>query len=340
MNNPQIITFDVTYKCNLACNMCQTKFYYQERHFKSPLTKQEVIDTAKRLHDEDGASFFRFVGAEPLLHPDIIEIVQEVSHFGTTWLTTNGTLIAENTAEELVKSGLSILVISLHSRSEHYKRIPADQVIDKTLNGIQFIDDARKNYNSNLSVIVTHVVTPENYNHIFKLYNLTSKYDVDITFCPVHSMRQYLEQEVSSWRGQRAIYLGDSNNEPSELNWWQYWIFRFQQSALQFKHMMILIQPLLITTGLLKRSVVDFYSRIIYRPCVKPSQRMAIRGDGKITICEFMRTIEIGSIRDEDLWNTEARKEIIDIVDKGSLNICRECNRRSMYRPSLLARFE
>ena len=61
---------------------------------------------------------------EPLLHPEIVEILKLTHNYGfETELVTNGLLLDNDLAEEIVKSNLETICISLHSlnSSMYYK---------------------------------------------------------------------------------------------------------------------------------------------------------------------------------------------------------------------------
>ena len=333
LEHPAIVTFEVTYSCNLSCNMCQTRWYQKDDRFKSRLSKEEIISTAKRLNKEEGARFFRFLGAEPLLHPDIIEIIIEVSKIGETWLTTNGTLITDKLAEDIVTSGLSNLCVSYHSPNEHYRGISPEKITKLTVAGIQAIDNAKKSFDNNLKVSVTNVITPSNYKELFKVEKLFKEYDVSVGFFPVHSMRPFMND--NKWNGQKAEYLGDDRLEPKELSFWQNFIFRTQLQFLKSRRKRLVLRPVYFVLSQMLFIYRDLQALFIYKPCTKPYERICIRADGKITSCEFLRTIEMGSIQDDKLWDTPLRQELIDITQKGKLSICRQCNRKSLYRPDM-----
>jgi len=334
LNKPKIVTFDVTYKCNLACNMCQTKWFQEDTRFGRSLSKEQIIQTAQRLKKEDGAQFFRFVGAEPLLHPDILEIIREVSKIGDTWLTTNGTLITEKMAKDIISSGLKYLCISYHSVSEHYKGRSPEKIVEKTIKGIEAIDLAKKKLQSPLKIMVTNVITPDNYTEVLKIERLFRRYDVSTVFSPVHSMRKYLNN--THWNGQKAEYLGTSKKEPNSLSFWQKIIFRFQTQLLKSRHKSLLFRPLHFIASQLLYLYRELYRMCVYIPCTKPYERIGVRADGKIFACEFLKTVDMGCIQDKMLWDTPVRQELIRITQKGTLEICRQCNRESLYRPYML----
>src|SRR5882762_3474115 len=92
--NPHSLEINVTLHCNMRCKSCA--------HL-SPLFRREYIDAtethatlavlAKNYH----ASYVKIIGGEPLLHPNIVEVISAVRASGVSdaiQVVTNGTLLA------------------------------------------------------------------------------------------------------------------------------------------------------------------------------------------------------------------------------------------------------
>jgi cyclic pyranopterin phosphate synthase len=81
------------------------------------LNTEELFLLLKEVFIPVGFTRFRLTGGEPLLRPDVVEIVRAIARFPETVdlsLTTNGFLLA-NLAEDLYKAGLRRINISLDS---------------------------------------------------------------------------------------------------------------------------------------------------------------------------------------------------------------------------------
>ncbi len=106
-----VIVWNVTKSCNLNCIHCyanaQTKAY------------KDAIDTDKAKSIIDDLADFNipvilFSGGEPLLRKDIVELISYAVKKGIrAVLSTNGTLIDQDTAKRLKDAGLSYAGISL-----------------------------------------------------------------------------------------------------------------------------------------------------------------------------------------------------------------------------------
>ncbi len=100
-----------TSKCNIYCDGC-----YRENRMYSHKTLSEIeyeLDVFERLRKTDTISI---AGGEPLLHPNIIDIVQLIKR--KRWkpnINTNGILLEKDLIKELKKAGLHSFTIHIDS---------------------------------------------------------------------------------------------------------------------------------------------------------------------------------------------------------------------------------
>jgi len=108
---PVMVSFSVTRECNLKCKHC-----YSES-VDSPHPDELDTSEAKRVISqiaEAGARLIIFDGGEPLMRPDIYQLIAHARDAGLRPLMgSNPTLIAPEVAEKLVQAGLRALAISL-----------------------------------------------------------------------------------------------------------------------------------------------------------------------------------------------------------------------------------
>src|SRR5213079_1322453 len=97
----------VTDRCNLACAHCTE--YDNSRHHPNLEALKQRISKIREL----GTMRMALVGAEPLVHPNIVEIVRYCRELGfATSLTTNGFLLTRKLLAELEDAGLQVMQIS------------------------------------------------------------------------------------------------------------------------------------------------------------------------------------------------------------------------------------
>ncbi|MFI5252726.1 MAG: radical SAM protein [Bacteroidota bacterium] len=112
LSDNAISWLEPTSACNLACDGC-----YREnipRSHKSLSVIQDEINTFVRLRKCDGISI---AGGEPLLHPDIFEIVRRISAAGIKpILNTNGLALTKEMLLELKKAGATGFTFHIDSK--------------------------------------------------------------------------------------------------------------------------------------------------------------------------------------------------------------------------------
>ena len=97
----------VTRRCNLSCGYC-TEFDNHSNPVPLELLK-ERIDVIHRLRVVNTS----LLGGEPLMHPNIVELVEYCNRRNQVSITTNGFLLNEKLIKRLNEAGLSNLQISI-----------------------------------------------------------------------------------------------------------------------------------------------------------------------------------------------------------------------------------
>src|SRR5688572_29894428 len=133
-SRPYVISWNLTYRCNLACEHC-----YLDAGGTPLVGTQNFADRSElgteecfRVIDEIAAfapeCLTILTGGEPLLRRDILEIVQRASERGL-WVVvgTNGVRITENLARRLAEAGARGLSLSLDAldadRHDRFRRV-------------------------------------------------------------------------------------------------------------------------------------------------------------------------------------------------------------------------
>lgn len=122
--------------CNYNCVFCHSEGIHEATE---NIMKPEEVERIVRIINKLGVSYVKFTGGEPLLRPDIVEIVRRLSRLPLKELslTTNGTKLPR-LAESLRKAGLDRVNISLHSlKEERYNFITGSNRFRQTLEAIQ-----------------------------------------------------------------------------------------------------------------------------------------------------------------------------------------------------------
>src|SRR5487761_2589235 len=87
-NHPVLAHIVATRRCNLACTYCS-----EFDDFSKPVPTAEMLRRIDQLAAL-GTTVINITGGEPLLHPDLEQIVQRIRHHGIiAFLVTNGYLL-------------------------------------------------------------------------------------------------------------------------------------------------------------------------------------------------------------------------------------------------------
>lgn len=112
--NMNHISWNVTKQCNLHCKHC-----YRESSPDENIDDELTTDEGKKLLQDMKKAKLEtivFSGGEPLLRPDIFELIEYASSLDMmTLMGSNGTLITPKLARKLKSSGLSAIAISIDS---------------------------------------------------------------------------------------------------------------------------------------------------------------------------------------------------------------------------------
>ena len=99
----------VTRRCNLSCGYCSE---YDDRSEMIPLPAlKERIDALHRL----GVINISLLGGEPLMHPELPEIVAYADRRAQASVTTNGFLLTQDLICRLTDAGLANMEVSIDS---------------------------------------------------------------------------------------------------------------------------------------------------------------------------------------------------------------------------------
>jgi radical SAM protein with 4Fe4S-binding SPASM domain len=135
---PHSVLWDSTRKCNLDCIHCAARDAYERE-----LTTEEaktLIDTLSEMR----VSCFRVTGGEPLMRKDMLGILSYAKEKGlTTSLATNGYMVDEKKAEEIVNTGVSLVQVSIDGTTSIHNSVRNDQrSFDKAIRAVGYLKES------------------------------------------------------------------------------------------------------------------------------------------------------------------------------------------------------
>jgi MoaA/NifB/PqqE/SkfB family radical SAM enzyme len=130
-------------RCNLACAYCNE---YDD--FSKPVATEVVISRINKLADL-GTSIITLSGGEPLLHPDLDEIIAAMRRRGVmACMITNGYLLVPERVQRLNRAGLDHMQISIDNVKPDEVSKKSLKVLDKKLEILAEHADFHVNINS------------------------------------------------------------------------------------------------------------------------------------------------------------------------------------------------
>jgi GTP 3',8-cyclase len=128
----------LTDRCSLRCTYCMPFNFDKWLPSETLLTAPEIVKVIE-IAVSQGIKEVRLTGGEPLLRPDIVEIVSRINALENVpelSMTTNGVALAK-VANELAEAGLKRINISLDTLDwERFKRLTFRDRYDDVIEGI------------------------------------------------------------------------------------------------------------------------------------------------------------------------------------------------------------
>ncbi|MBI4286822.1 MAG: radical SAM protein [Chloroflexi bacterium] len=116
---PSLISWNLTQQCNLRCPHCYLNA--TPTPGQRELCPEEALQTVQQIAKLSTGAMLVFSGGEPLLRPDLPDLVRQASSRGLLpVLGTNGTLLTEAKLQHLIACGLAGVGISLDSPTPEY----------------------------------------------------------------------------------------------------------------------------------------------------------------------------------------------------------------------------
>jgi len=148
-------SLEPTYRCNLRCKMCGVHTLAGPGDKARELTRGEMLKIVDELA-EMGASWLQLIGGEPLLRAeDMLAVISRGNAKGIqTTVITNGALIGEDLAREIVRARLQRLIFSVDGIGEVHDRVRGlEGAFERTCNGMRLVLEERRRQGAAFPVV-------------------------------------------------------------------------------------------------------------------------------------------------------------------------------------------
>ena len=185
---PLLVELEPLFQCNLACAGCG-----KIQHPEHVLKRRMPVEQAVGAIDECGAPMVSIAGGEPLIHPEIDEIVRRlVERKRFVYLCTNA-LLMERKLEQFEPSPYFAWAVHLDGlRERHDESVCRDGVFDKAVAAIRAAKAQGFRVNTNTTFLTTD--TPKTVRAVLDFLNDELKVD-QMMLSPAYAYEKAPDQE-------------------------------------------------------------------------------------------------------------------------------------------------
>ncbi len=200
---PPFLMLEPTNSCNLKCPMCPSGngTLKRPKGFMDFELYKKIIDEIQKR-----TSLICFWNqGEPFLHPRIIDMVKYASEKGIfTQISTNANIMPD--AEELVRSGLDSLIVSLDgAQQESYNRYRVNGDFNKVIENARKLIEAKKKLHASTPVIKWQfIVMKHNENEIEIIRDLSKSLGVDQLI--LKTVQVYTKDDIRNFMPENPKY--------------------------------------------------------------------------------------------------------------------------------------
>jgi hopanoid biosynthesis associated radical SAM protein HpnH len=212
---PLLVELEPLFQCNLACSFCG-----KIQHPDHVLKQRMPVDQAIAAIEESGAPMVSIAGGEPLVHPEIHVIAQElIKRKKFVFLCTNAILL-EKKLDNFKPSPYFTWVIHLDGlRERHDQFVEREGIFDKAVSGIKAAKERGFRVGTNTTFLNTD--TPETVREVLDYLNDELEVDT-IQISPAYAYEKAPDQEhfpgVEQTRALFSAAFADGGRKKWRLN--------------------------------------------------------------------------------------------------------------------------
>jgi len=212
---PLIVELEPLFACNLACNGCG-KIQHPANILKQRMPVEQAVDAIV----ESGAPMVSIAGGEPLMHPQIDEIVRQlVAKKKFVYLCTNGLLLKRH-IHKFKPSPYFAWVVHIDGMKEaHDKSVSKEGGFEEAVEAIKLAREAGFKVNTNTTIFSTD--TAQSVIDVLNFLNDDLKVD-QMMISPAYAYEKAPDQEhflgVTQTRELFKKAFGDGNRKHWRMN--------------------------------------------------------------------------------------------------------------------------
>ena len=218
-NIPWTILLDPTSACNLHCTGCWAAEYGN----KLNLSYDEIDDIIKQ-GKEMGVYFYIYTGGEPLVRKDDLIRLCEKHDDCVLRAFTNGTLIDEDFADEMLRVKNFVPSISLEGSKEATDSRRGDGVYDKAVKAMKLLREKKllygisccytsENYDSITSEAYWDMMIEMGAYFVWYFHYMPVGNDASVELMPNPEQRELVYRRIREQRARKPLFAMDFQND-------------------------------------------------------------------------------------------------------------------------------
>ncbi|MBN1580195.1 MAG: radical SAM protein [Anaerolineae bacterium] len=341
MDFPQSISFTITNRCNLRCQMCGQWSHEGYMHDRKERLEQEMaLADWKRLVDELAAHHVPSLllrGGEPFLFPGIVELLEYINSKGIfIAIDTNGTML-ERYAADILRIGKIHLTVSVDGPPDIHDQVRGVAGTFKRLQkGLAVLQELERGSEHTISRSICFTISRYSYLGLGAMPDVARSLSINsITIVPYYyfpqdvgkryenEMRQELGCPAFSWQG--------FHHEDSGVD---FGIFREQYRTYLANLNGIYNYPYMpFSEGDYRTWFGDPITPVGPPHCMNVERLIDVQPQGKANFCVDFPDYGMGNVKDatiEELWNGDRAKRFREYRRNHPLAICYRCGSKYM----------
>lgn len=331
---PVSIHLDITNRCNLECKFCWQRSHERKGwiNYENELSEEKLLKLVEEAAELGVEHWLLSGGGEPLLRTGtavkVMEKIKKLNMHGD--IITNGTILEEEHAKRIVKSGWDRVRFSVnsHEAERHDFLVGSEGAFKKAIKSILYLSKyKRKLGTSKPEIGFNTVINTVNYKELPELVELLSELNGDLF--NVQTIILYSEKE-EKWtlskeeKEEFPKYVKEANNIAAEKN--------IDTNVDQY------LQEDLVD----KSNKMDEMDQVIEKErrkmakreglksayCYEPWYLMTIRADGTVGSCRLFGDdgVDIHRKSLKEIWFGDYYRENREKLKKGEpLDYCSKC---------------
>jgi radical SAM protein with 4Fe4S-binding SPASM domain len=191
---PVSISAELTNNCNLHCHDCSSGSG-QMRRKRGFMDIELFKKVMKELHPYLYNINLYFQG-EPMLHPLFFSFITSCLK-NNSIVSTNGHFLSKENSEQVVRSGLNKLIISLDGMDqETYSTYRVNGRMDRVIEGLKNVTQAKSKLNSSLKIEIQFLVNRFNEHQIPAVKQLAKSLHISLN---LKSMQIIKKENIATW---------------------------------------------------------------------------------------------------------------------------------------------